>query len=263
MPTFWQRPLTWLFLMATACIDAVGFSADPEAAWVDGFVLGQLIVVGAWFALGRSHRLARAATLIAVIGAFTLPDFLADHRGGFIITGPYLLGAVVVLSVSAAALTWGWQMLGRAAFGRAKPASSPSWRYPVAEILGWMTIVAVAVAAMQRAEFQFLLEMGREAGFAYASVAAITLVVVLSIGDIRKTAWPNGIVESAWLVLLATAVFVAPAVQSSGPTPRSVDPVNLIACLYVGTWVITQLLESESPARGPSSSLHAAQSRDE
>ncbi len=264
MPTFWQRPLTWLFLIATACVDVVGLSAGREAAWFDGLLLGQIIVVGAWWALGQSHRLARAAIFVAAMGAFALPDFLADRSRSFIHEGPFVLGAIVALGIAAAVLTWCWQSLCRKTFGRARPVSSPGWRYPMAEILGWMTVVAVAVAALQHAYFRHLLDMGGDAAFGLAFLAAVTCVVALSLGDIRKEAWPKGIVESAWLILIILAALAAPAnMGSASRGSRIVDPVGLVACLYVGAWVLTQKLDVERELDVQALQLHAPPSRDE
>ena len=49
MPTFRQRPLTWLFLIATLCLDlvAVAGAANHESEWFGALALGQISPQGA------------------------------------------------------------------------------------------------------------------------------------------------------------------------------------------------------------------------
>lgn len=264
MPSFRQRPLTWLFFIATACINVVGLASDREATWFDAVALGQIVVAGAWLVLGQSHRLARAAVFVAAIEAIALPDVLADRRRSFIVEGPYVLGAVVAWGAAAAAFTALWQWLGHAALAGTSPRSTHKLRYPLAEILGWMTIVAVVAATLPRANFRYLLNVNYDVFFGLVFLAAITCAVTLSLGNIGQAAWRKGIAESAWLILFVVILFASPAV--AGPRGRRsmfMDPEALLTCLYVGTWTLTQILDAGRERSASPLRLHAEPSRDE
>src|SRR5688572_5423910 len=64
MPPFRQRPLTWLFWIATLCLTAVGAFADEEFSWLFALLSGQLHVLCGWAAIARANRLARGAVLV-------------------------------------------------------------------------------------------------------------------------------------------------------------------------------------------------------
>ena len=72
MYAFRQRPLTWLFVIATLCVDAVAATYQFPAAAVMAMFFGQAFVVGGWLALGGAHRLFRAAVFIVVLMVQTL-----------------------------------------------------------------------------------------------------------------------------------------------------------------------------------------------
>lgn len=245
MPPFHQRPLSWLFWIAAGCVDVIALASNREAPWVDAVMLGQIIVVGGWLALGRSHRLSRAAIFVAAVCALTLPDFVADRRRGAAFANfdwPYVLGSVTAIAVATAVMVGVWTALGRKLFGAASPPEKSQWQIPVVEIFGWMNVVAVAAIGVNRADFAHLAERPRDLIVGLAFLTMTSAVVALTLGDFRKATWPKGMVESAWLVLLACAALAIPA-GVPGQADESGQAIG--ACLLVGAWVLTQKLDNE------------------
>ena len=128
MPSFRQHPLTWLFLIATACVDAVALATDHESAWANALVLGQLLAVSGWLVVGKSHRLARAGVTVAAVGLLTAPDFFVGRRRGDMyadLVWPHVQGLLITTSAATAALTWAWLALAQSGGrGRARSAAA-------------------------------------------------------------------------------------------------------------------------------------------
>ena len=51
MYAFRQRPLTWLFLIALACLNVVAISTDFRQDWYADLLAGQVFIAGGWLAL--------------------------------------------------------------------------------------------------------------------------------------------------------------------------------------------------------------------
>jgi hypothetical protein len=245
MPAFRQRPLSWLFLIATACLDVLAVGTNHEAPWVDGVVLGQIIVVSAWLVLGRSHRLARAAVFVAAIALVASPEILRGHVRGAAFQAfvrSFVLGSTIAIALVTSALVAFWHGVARVAFGADPVRAARRWQFPMVEIFGWMTIVALAAVGVRQSDFAHLAHGTWELAFVIGWLLAISAAVVVSIGRFRKANWPGGIVESAWLIVFAATVLVIPP-----------DPPHsaLGACTYVGLWVLTQKLDDAQSTEAP------------
>jgi hypothetical protein len=243
MPTFRQRPLSWLFWSAAGALDVIALATDREAPWVDGLLLGQIIVLGAWLALGHSHRLARAAVFVVALGAIALPDYLVERRSDADIVwlySPLVLGIATTIAVFTALTTATWAALGRKVFGPATPPNNASWRFPVVEIFGWMNVVAIAAIGVRHADFDQLAENPLEMAMAGASLMATSAVVALTLGDFRRRALPKGAVAIAWLAL---AAFVLVTMSADQPDN------SLIANVFVAVWTLTQRLDNDRTGR--------------
>src|SRR5215213_4367128 len=108
MLSFRQRPLTWLFLIATACIDALAIAgaANHESEWFGAAALGQMWVAGGWLATGKMHRLLRATVFLMTPIILSIPDYLHPlPRGTFAGLWPHVLGISLYLTDVAAAMT--------------------------------------------------------------------------------------------------------------------------------------------------------------
>lgn len=162
MYAFRQRPLTWLFLIATVCVDALLTIVRPsmlprnsEHIYV-GLMLGQFWIAGAWLIVGSAHRLARgAAFMLTVLLLTTLismsegdsPEISAPEWGHIIAIGSMIAGASALGAGAATLLS---------ILRRRRGLSPTEMRFPVIELFGWTIVVAVASWAMSAANYDRL-----------------------------------------------------------------------------------------------------------
>src|SRR5688572_29403581 len=109
MPHFRDRPLTWLFIIATACVDALAIAGEVNgtSGWFSAAAAGQMWIAGGWFAIGTAHRFLRATLFLLTPIVLSLPDYLHPPDGGFftVIVWREVLGASLFVTDLSAALT--------------------------------------------------------------------------------------------------------------------------------------------------------------
>ncbi|BBO36170.1 hypothetical protein [Lacipirellula parvula] len=214
------RPAMWTYLILAAIaslavakpeLPPVGFQATVMA----GFLFGQLWLVAIWAAVGRAPRLIRAMGLLlgmlvgsAIVCRLDGEQSMERFREGL---GPMLL---VVSPVFVPAL------LTKIVLDWKKVGSTEQMRFPLKELLGWMTVVAAASWLLNAGDFgllehspptfRLLLAAGVAAGVAGAvchrdaiplsfKVASVALALVavgccLKIGSIKP---PNNFLWGA------------------------------------------------------------------
>jgi hypothetical protein len=204
MYAFRQRPLTWLFLIAMACLNVLAWATDFELNWYADLQAAQVMIAGAWLALGRAHRLARAGIFVAVILVSAAPDFVlggSDRYSGW----PFVLGMIIFMATFTAISCWFWLMLLHLV-QRKPPAPPVEWRFSVAEILGWMIIVAVVAFVLPKAEFPLLFEPDDmwvvPGGIAF--VAAMMMTLFLRADPKRDVV--NAVVVAVAIIAAAIAI---------------------------------------------------------
>jgi hypothetical protein len=240
MPSFRDRPLTWLFFFATACLDLVALATNHETKWADGLLLGQLFVVGVWLALGHSHRLARAGVAVAAVVLFVAPDYVIEIRKSVPVDSmvwPHVLGWILVAVAVSSAVSGALSMLGRLLFGPATEAPARRWQFPLAEIFGWMIVVAVTATLLQASRFDYFFQLARssrELAWALSGAFSTGIVMAISHGNFSRASWPKGVLESAWLVLLMLAALASPPEEWI---------TAFVSCLYAGVWTLTRKLD--------------------
>lgn len=145
MPTFRQRPLTWLFWIATACAIAVGAFKKPEAGWLAWLLTALLYVVSSWAAVSRAHRLARGAVLSVLPFAVALA--VASHQRVATETPALLAYSLLIIGTTfvAARLT---TLLVRRLPGQPADCDCPLWQVSIAEMLGWTLVLAIVSFAV-------------------------------------------------------------------------------------------------------------------
>jgi hypothetical protein len=249
MPSFRQRPLSWLFLIATICVDLVLVTIDDEEElWIVAMLFGQSFVVGGWLALGQSHRLLRgggfvvgvlALALLAAVGFFEPPIFT------FQTAWAQSIGAVAVLAGAAAVMSWGWDaVLRRLPQRRHEPGDAVRWQFPVAELFGWTIIVAVASAFMRLATFS-------EAGTNPAEMAS-TLIFALVAALLMALFYAGRRSTSASSVIAAAAAVVAMFVLMPSFVPRfdrEIATVIAGSYVYVVLWILVGQLDGRIAKR--------------
>lgn len=243
MPTLRQRPLSWLFLIATICVDLVLVRVDDEEElWILVMLFGQSFVVGGWLALGQSHRLLRgggfvagvlALALLAAVGFFEPPFFT------FQTAWAQSIGAVAILAGAAAVMSWGWDaLLRRLPQQRHDLGGAARWQFPVAELFGWTIIVAVASAFMRLATFS-------EAGTNPAEMAS-TLVFAFVAALLMALFYAGRRSNSASSILVAATAVVAMFALMPIFVPRfdrEIATVIAGSYVYVVLWILVGQLD--------------------
>ena len=143
MPPFRDWPVCWLFLLATATVDAALLSGSAVSPWAAGWVVGQMMVLGLWVVHGEMHRLLRGAIFVAGLGglswlvATVIEPFFLQRWFALLAATLAIQGAV---AAAAAATAWASRNRQRGA----GVAIDEPWQYPLIEIFGWTIIVAAA-----------------------------------------------------------------------------------------------------------------------
>jgi hypothetical protein len=198
-PSFGQRPLTWLYLGAFACLLAVSLAGNGDSPeWGVAMLISGLYIVGASAAIAQVHRLARGAIWLAgVAGALAIICGLDGVRGEAIA----LVFAIAVAPLVTAAATRGLMRIGAI---RATAASESAWRISIIEILGWMIIVAVASTGLRFADFSALTDGYQNSLWIHGGIVGALAGLFLTPErrcDRIATVLATGVVVGALLVL--------------------------------------------------------------
>jgi hypothetical protein len=233
MYAFRHRPLTWLFLIALACLNVVALATDFRHDWYADLLAAQMYLAGGWLALGRTHRLARAGVFVAAILASVAPDYLAGS--GEMSVWSYVLGSLIFLASVTAAACWLFLAVGRA-LRREPIALRRMWQFPLAEIFGWMILVAVVATVLPAATFRHLMQPPGD-----WIVPAATAVIAALLMTLFLRREPGHDLSSSGIAMVAvTAVFVLIL-----RFDQSYDLALLRAYLPVGLWILVQRLDAQ------------------
>ena len=152
-----NRPLTCLLLLATAVLNLALISAptqgelNVQGGFSLGFLWGQAGCAAIWAVSGRTHRLARAAWLLAILAVLAHLLVLADPSpAGWKSWLEFLssYSAFVIAAIGIYRMSVSWR--GR---NRGEPRSLNALRFPVVEIFGWTIVVSIACLVSRRFEF--------------------------------------------------------------------------------------------------------------
>lgn len=143
MPTFFERPLTWLLVAVFVVLDALVVSGSfdrPQDFWVSAIFLCQIYFMGEWLLRTRIHWLWRLAGLVAAVSGLTLIIYSYDQRSDWNTIFP------LVFFVFLSCLMGMMSTLGlRSYLSRENAVDSPmQWQISVMEIIGLTLVVAVA-----------------------------------------------------------------------------------------------------------------------
>ncbi len=240
MPSFRERPLTWLFWIAAACLDVAALATDHEADFPNALVLGQLFVASGWLIVGRVHRLARAGVLVTTIALLTMPDFIVPRlRGGHYgdLVWPHIAALYMAMSASTALWTWLWLTIARGTSSGARRTRPAKWQFPLAEVFGWMIIVAVGSVGARRADFS-LLDDPKGLALAGALTAVAGAIMALGIGAYGRGTKVRAILAAGFLILFVGSLVLG--------LSREELAVAVGALAFVGVWVVVQRLDARA-----------------
>lgn len=244
VPTFYERPLTWLFGIAAICLDAVALSVDHEGDFATVLGLGQLLLASGWLVLGQSHPLARATWVIVAIAVLTAPDYVIPRlRSGFYIdlVWPHVLGELIAGAAFTSAVAAGWLTVLRGFAGDDHHCLSRKPQFSLATLFGWMIVVAVASTGLRNADFSLIDDNLTDliSGCGLALSAATAMAAAL------------GAYRASWSTRMASLVVVASgAVMSlAAGVSRQVAAVHLGAWVFVVMWIVVTRLDRRMDAK--------------
>ncbi len=237
-----HRPLTWHFWIATACLDAIAVARDHEASLANALVLGQLFVASGWLILGRPHRLARAGVLATTIGLLSLPDFIFPRlRGGFYrdLVWPHVLAMLIVMAAVAAFMTWLWWSMAKLTSFEPRQARTGKRQFPLAEVFGWMIVVAVGSLAIRWADFSQIDDSVKDLATGLALTSLAGAMMALVVGDYGRGGKFRVLSASGLVLLYANALLYG--------LPREALSVAVGALAFVGIWAA--VISMDNPRR--------------
>jgi hypothetical protein len=136
---FRERPLTWLFILATVVVDlALNFGGQR---WVfHGILFGQVAAIAIWAAVGHWHRLARGSLLVVAVG------FLAYFPGPkpfeyYSKTLTFAAAHALLVVATSLVIVWLQNQVGNRFEG---DRNRTPFRVPLIEFFGWTIVVAIA-----------------------------------------------------------------------------------------------------------------------
>jgi hypothetical protein len=144
---FRERPLTWLFILATVVVDlALNFGERSDfifpvrTAVHGGFIWGQVAAVAIWAAIGQSHRLTRGSLLVVAIGTLAIvPGYLNVRSYSNTLT---IMAAYALIVVAASLVVIWLRTQVRIKFDGDREQSP--LKIPLIEFFGWTIVVAIA-----------------------------------------------------------------------------------------------------------------------
>lgn len=135
---FRDRPLTWLFILASIAVDSVMFFSGPRAVF-EGILVGQIAAVAIWAAIGQSHRLTRGSLLVVAVGVLAiLPSSSFEDYSAWL---AFIAAYALVVVVTSLVLVW---LRNQARIRFEGDYKKAPLKVPLIEFFGWAIVVAIA-----------------------------------------------------------------------------------------------------------------------
>ncbi len=250
-PMFRNRPLTWLFFIATLCVDLAMVVPRFHSPGMGGvsmvFMFGipaQLSLVAIWGAIGRSHRLARGAVVTFAIFLATAATLQFPYSWQDLLTF-YLIHTLLVFGGTLVLRSLGWLRRWPSLVDR----KNEKFRYSVIEMFGWTTIVAIWAFGWRHAtaEDDFY-------ALYLANLTAIPLITIALVG--RSSRWRCLVI----LILVACAIAAVSVWLVTGRSEKLFIFVfligNLTQAIYLGIWYAVQRFDWSQADSRASLKLH-------
>ena len=135
---FRDRPLTWLFILASIAVDSVMFFSGPRAVF-EGILVGQIAAVAIWAAIGQSHRLTRGSLLVVAVGVLAIVPYRSFDLYSHTLT--FMAAYALVIVVTSLFIVWLRNQVRIRFDGEREEAPL---KIPLIEFFGWTIVVAIA-----------------------------------------------------------------------------------------------------------------------
>lgn len=226
-------PLTWLFIIATVCVDLVIlFTTDKSSAMLENagarFYLynfglpAQFSTLAIWGVMGKTHRLARAAWITLAFGSLMFLTWLVE---GPISGESFALNFIQFFTVAVAAALW-------RAVGFGRRSSQEPIRISLVEMFGWTMVVALWAFAVRFALGGAIVDAYTIVWIVAASVAPVLIVPVLygRLSTVSRLLWLTA------LYLLAMLSYAIGTNYMEGPMPLWAFGMALVQLIYISAW---------------------------
>jgi hypothetical protein len=224
-----ERPLTWLFILATVVVD-LAISVTREEPISGGVLIGQVAAIAIWTVIGHPHRLIRGSLLVVAVGG------LAALTEGFVNYSRSLafMAAYAVAMVSTSLIVVWLRNQVRIRFN-CDPPPAPL-RVPLIELFGWTIVVAVASFGARYMEPSFWKEVLRVPS-PYLLLYAISPMSLLLFDSRFRTLH---LVKAA---LFIGGVYLASSFLSSRLSQRDIPEVITGVAAYLTIWLLVRSIE--------------------
>jgi hypothetical protein len=259
MNVFRDYPLTWLFIVATVCVDLVVlFTTDWGSALLEDSGLrfylynfglpAQFSTLAVWGVMGKTHRLSRAAWIALAFGSLLLLTWTVE--------GPFLSGESMAFNFIQFFTVLGGTAIWRAC-GLGRPAyveSREPIRFSLVEMFGWTIIVALWAFALRYALGGMIVDKYLIVWIAVASLSPVLLVPILyhQLTTVSRLLW----LTSAYL--LALLAYVIGQRYMNGPMPLWALSMALTQITYISAWwAVVRMDEAMQERRAVSKNARA------
>ncbi len=225
---FRDRPLTWLFILATVVVDLTMFFGGGGAIF-NGILVGQVAATAIWAAIGHSHRLTRGSLLVVTVGVLAILPVNGIYENVLTFMASY---ALVIVATSSVVVWLRNRILVRLNGDREKAPL----KVPLIEFFGWTIVVAVASFGARYIEIDRCLESVLHFPFTFLLLYAVAPVGLLMF-DSRYC--PLHLVKA---VLFVGGVYlVATSLESVG----QIDVVEWVPSVatYLTAWLLVRSIE--------------------
>jgi hypothetical protein len=224
---FRERPLTWLFILATVVVDLalpVTWEGSPILV---GAVIGQIAAVSIWTVIGHPHRLIRGSLIVVAFGALALMGHPSPSLSSRALSFAAVYSPIVVLT--SLVIVW---LRNKIRFRFNEALSPAPLRIPLIELFGWTIVVAIASLGVRQVEPSFFDTMLRSPSrnLVVFSVAPIALFLF----DVRYR--PSHLVKA---VLFVGGMYMLQRSHIS-----ALETASLAA--YLTAWLLVRSIEYDN-----------------
>lgn len=236
MTTFRERPLTWLFFIALACVNIAALATDYSKAWYGELIAAQAMLSAGWLVLGRAHRLARASVFVSYPLLAAAPDYFGRAGGPFpsLLVWDVVLGVLIFISAGTAIAAFVWLAIISTFDREPREPRKARLQFPVAELFGWMIVVAIASVVIRNASFLYVPRLGF---FVLVVAAALEMALFLRGDGISPMRWMDG------------CMAIAAALAFAAVTPDIGVREAAVCFGTIGLWILVQRLDAQLAPR--------------
>jgi hypothetical protein len=233
---FHNYPLTWLFIIATLCVDAaVLFTSSWGSVLVEDagprFYLynfglpAQISTLAIWAVMGRGQVLVRAtcvtfafASLLLLTWVVEAPDWSSDHT---------ICNFIQFFTVLCFTALLRWCGINK----RVGAASRGPIQFSLIEMFGWMMIVALWAFALRFTSAE-IFDVYLVVWIVVASLSSVLLVPIMytPLSTVPRLLWLTG------LYLFALLAYAVGRRYMEGPMPLWALSMAIMQITYISAW---------------------------